>query len=124
MAHTIHEQENEMGRRGRRRTAGNRGDLPKIWNKSRKLPHGGGNTGRRRGTNGRCTGNNTHCTHRYNITTQEDFYRDHSSSTCTRENDGGSRIDDTVVSNNGPYQGNPPSSGKGGNVFLSGSIPP
>ena len=43
----------------------------------------------RRGTNGRCTRSNTHCTHRSNITTQEDFYREHLSSTCTQENNGG-----------------------------------
>ena len=69
MAHTIHEQWNEgwtvnkkrrrgeeedeeqteteeTGRRGRRGTDGNRGDLPKIGDKFRKLPHGGGDTGR------------------------------------------------------------------------------
>ena len=41
-------------------------------------------------TNGRCTGNNTNCTQRCNISTKEDFYREHSSSTCTQEDNGGS----------------------------------
>ena len=75
-------------------------------------------------TNGRCTRNNTHCTQRSKISTQEDYYREHSSGTCTQENNGGSHgryqhthhIDDTVLPNNGPYQGNPHSSGRGGNV--------
>ena len=40
------QQEEETGRKGRRGTYGNRGDLPKIQNKSRKLPHGSGDTGR------------------------------------------------------------------------------
>ena len=40
------QQEEETARRGRRGTYGNRGDLPKIRNISRKLPHGGGDTGR------------------------------------------------------------------------------
>ena len=55
-------------------------------------------------------------------TSQEDLYQEHSSSTCTQENNGGShgryqhthRIYDTVLPNNGPYQGNPHSSGRGG----------
>ena len=68
----------------------------------------GTNTTNRGRTNGRCTRNNTHCTHRCNISTQEDFYREHSSSSCTQENNGVShrryqhahRIDDTVLPNN------------------------
>ena len=36
------QQEEETGRRRRRGTYGNRGDLPKIRNNSRRLPHGGG----------------------------------------------------------------------------------
>ena len=68
---------------------------------------------KRGGTNGRCTGNNTNDTHRCSILTEEDFYREHSSSTCTQENNGGSHgcdqhthsIDDTVVRYNGPSQG-------------------
>ena len=75
-------------------------------------------------TNERCTRNNTHCTQRCTISTQEYFYRKHSSSTCTRENNRGShgryqqthRIDDTVLPNNGLYQRNPHSSGRGGKV--------
>ena len=67
-------------------------------------------------TNGRCTRNDTHCTQRCNISTQEDFYRGHSSSTCTQENNGGNhgRYQHThrIYTNNGPYQGNPHSSGR------------
>ena len=44
----------------------------------------GTNTTNRRRTNGRCPRYNTHCTHRCNISTQEDFYREHLSSTCTQ----------------------------------------
>ena len=40
------QQEEETERRVRRGTYGNRGDLPKIRNKSRKLPFGGGDTAR------------------------------------------------------------------------------
>ena len=76
-------------------------------------------------TNIRCTGNNTHCTHRCNISIKKDFYREHSSRTCTQENNGGShrryyqhthRIYVTVVPNNGPYLGHPSSSGRAGKV--------
>ena len=64
-------------------------------------------------TNGRCTGNNTNCTQRCNISTKEDVYREHSSYTCTQEDNGGSHgcyqhthpIDNTVVRSNGPFQG-------------------
>ena len=52
------------------------------------------------------------------ISTKEDVYWEHLSSTCTQENNGVShgryqhthRIDDTVVTNNGHYQVNPSSS--------------
>ena len=69
----------------------------------------------KRGTNGRCTRNNTNCTQRSNLFTKEDFYREHSSSTCSQENNGGShgcyqhthRIDCShkVSAENGPFQG-------------------
>ena len=70
------------------------------------------NTPRKRGTNGRCTGNHTNSTHRCNISIKEDFCREHSSSTGTQENNGGSHgcylhthcIDD-IVRYNGPFQG-------------------
>ena len=70
--------------------------------------------GKRGRTNGRCTGNNTNCTQRCNISTKEDLYRKHSSSTCTQEDNGGSHgcyqhthpIDDTIVRYNGPFHGN------------------
>ena len=71
-------------------------------------------------TNGRCTESNTHS----NISTQGYFYREHSSSTCTQENNGDShrryqhthRIEDTVLPNNDPYQGHPHSSCRAGKV--------
>ena len=60
-------------------------------------------------TNGRYTRNNTHCTQRCTISTKEDFYREHSSSTCTQEYNGGGhghnqRIDDTVLPTNGLFR--------------------
>ena len=75
-------------------------------------------------SNRRCTRNNTHCTQRCNISTQEDFYREHSSSTCTQENNGGShgryqhtqRIYDIFLPTNGAYQAHTHSSGRGGKV--------
>ena len=75
-------------------------------------------------TNRRCTGNNKHCTNRGNIPTKEDFNRNHSPSTYTQENNGGShgryqhtqRIDDNVVHNNGSHQINWHSSCRGGKV--------
>ena len=77
-------------------------------------------------TNGRCTGNKTHCTQWDNIHTEEDFNRENSSTTCTLENNGVSngrsqhaqRIDDTIIHNNGSYQGNTHSSGRGGKVVF------
>ena len=71
-------------------------------------------------TNGQCTRNNKHCIHWGNMHTKEYFNREHSSSTCTQENNGGShgryqhthRIDDNDVLNNSPYQGHPHSSGR------------
>ena len=68
---------------------------------------------RDRGTNRRCTGNHTDSTHRCNIPVKEDFCREHSSSTGTQEDNGGSHgcyqhphpVEDKV-SYNGPFQGN------------------
>ena len=67
---------------------------------------------RERGTNRRCTGDHTDSTHRCNIPVKEDFCREHSSSTSTQEDNGGSHgcyqhphpVEDKV-SYNGPFQG-------------------
>ena len=67
---------------------------------------------RERGTNRRCTGDHTDSTHRCNIPVKEDFCREHSSSTSTQEDNGGSHgcnqhphpVEDKVIYN-GPFQG-------------------
>ena len=69
-------------------------------------------------TNRGRTNGHTHYTQRCNISAQEDFYREHSSSTCTQENNENyheyyqntHHIDDTVPPNIGPYQDHPHSS--------------